>query len=210
MCWESIRRNCHKDPEVMRIISFSNGKTYFIHIQASGWLQTCAAVSNHTSRRETNSLNPQIYFFRDEKWCRCCGVSCAAGLPHAFNRMKHFMLLGGCRVSVCTRKHQNAVWIKIPGLLHPEASWKIHSMFDISSVWCSSLNSNTGHQCCMGRALSMIKGWATGQTETRLIMDSLCREKKQKTREEAFPLVLEPVFVWMHQLQEAEMRLWLS
>lgn len=54
-------------------------------------------------------------------------------------------------------------------------------------VWCSSLNRNTGHQCCMGRALSMIKGWSTGQTETRLIMDSLFRKKNRKQEKKPFP-----------------------
>lgn len=63
-----------------------------------------------------------MLFFRNEKWHCCCGLSSAAGLPRAFNRIKHFRLLGGRRGDVQHCKHQNAVWIKIPGLLHPQVS----------------------------------------------------------------------------------------
>lgn len=114
-----------------------------------------------------------MLFLRDEKCYRCCG--------------NPLLLVAEVMFGIINTK--NAVWIKIPAPLRPRAFWKIHCVFDISFVWSSSPGRNTGHQCFMGGALSMIKSWAVEQTEMGLIMDSRCRRG-----EKTLPLSSETFF----------------
>lgn len=92
------------------------------------------------------------------------------------------------------RKHQTAVWIN-----SPQTFWKTPSPFDIGFVQCSCAGRNTGHQCLMGGALSMIKGWERSGDEAH----NWIHNAEEKTKINFYPLLRN--FVQMHHLRETEL-----